>query len=43
MSDFWESLTAQLGIKCSHSTAYHLQTDGQAENQNALVERYLKA
>jgi transposase InsO family protein len=43
MSDFWGSLTAQLGIKRRHSTAYHPQTDGQAENLNAVVERYLKA
>jgi len=43
MSDFWGSLTAQLGIKRHHSTAYHPQTDGQAENLNAVVEHYLKA
>jgi len=42
MSDFWGSLTAQLGIKRHHSTAYHPQTEGQAENLNAVVERYLK-
>jgi hypothetical protein len=42
MSDYWGSLTAQLGIKRRHSTAYHPHTDGQAENLNAVVERYLK-
>jgi hypothetical protein len=42
MSDYWGSLTARLGITCHHSTAYHPQTDGQAENLNAVVERYLK-
>jgi len=42
MSDFWGSLTAQLGIKRYHSAAYHPETDGQAENLNAVVERYLK-
>jgi len=34
---------AQLRIKCRHSTAYHPQTVGQAENLNAVVERYWKA
>jgi len=43
MSDFWGSLTAQLGIKRRHSTTYHPQTDGQAENLNEVIERYLKA
>jgi len=43
MSDFWGSLAAQLGIKHCHSTAYHPQTDGQAENLNAVIELYLKA
>jgi transposase InsO family protein len=43
MSYFWGSLMAQLGIKHRHSTAYHPQTDGQAENLNTVVERYLKA
>jgi hypothetical protein len=43
VSDFWGSLTAQWGLKCRHSTAYHPQTDGQAENLNAVVQRYLKA
>jgi transposase InsO family protein len=43
MSNLWGSLTAQLGIKRRHSTAYHPGTDGQAENLNAVVEGYLKA
>jgi hypothetical protein len=32
-----------LGIKRRHTTAYHLQTDRQAENLNAVVKRYFKA
>jgi len=43
MSDFWGSLMAQLGIKCSQSTAYHPQADCQAENVNAVVNCYLNA
>lgn len=42
MSDFWGSLIAQLVIKHCQSTAYHPQTDGQAENLHAVVECYLK-
>jgi transposase InsO family protein len=43
ISDFWGSLITQFGIKHRHSTAYHPQTEGQAENLNAVVKRYLKA
>jgi predicted transposase YbfD/YdcC len=42
MLDFRGTLMAQLGIKCHHSTAYHLQTDSQAEKLNTAVECYLK-
>jgi len=40
MSDFLISLTAQLVILLRHSTAYHLLTDYQEEDLNAIVERY---
>jgi hypothetical protein len=43
MLDFRGTLMAQLGIKCHHSTAYHLQTDSEAEKLNTAVECYLKA
>jgi hypothetical protein len=43
MSDFWGSRTAQLGIKRCHSIAYNPHTAGQAENLNAVIERYLNA
>ncbi len=42
MSKFWETLTAELGIKHKMSTAYHPQTDGQSEQMNQTVETYLR-
>jgi transposase InsO family protein len=42
-SDFWQSLCSQLGVKLRMSTAYHPQSDGQAEKANAILETYLKA
>ena len=41
-SQFWQSLTDQLGIKHKLSTAYHPQTDGQTERTNQTVEQYLR-
>jgi len=40
-SKFWETLTAELGIKHKMSTAYHPQTDGQSEQMNQTVKTYL--
>jgi hypothetical protein len=40
-SAFWSSLSAALGIKQNLSTAYHLQTDGQTERVNQVLEQYL--
>jgi len=40
---FWQSLCSQLRIKLRMSTAYHPQSDGQAEKVNATLETFLKA
>jgi len=42
-SKFWQTLCALLGIKLRMSTAYHPQSDGQAEKANATLETFLKA
>ena len=42
-SSFWQSLCSQLGIKLQMSTAYHPQSDGQAEKANSTLETFLKA
>ncbi len=40
---FWSSLCYFLGIKQKLSTAFHLQTDGQTERQNSMMEVYFQA
>ena len=40
--EFWESLCKKLGIKRKMSTAYHPQTDGQAERVNQVSGGYLR-
>ena len=42
-SDLWKEATKQLQIKRKMSTAFHLQTDGQTERTNAILEQYLRA
>jgi len=42
-SSFWQSLCSQLSIKLRMSTAYHPQSDGQAEKANSTLETFLKA
>lgn len=40
---FITDLYNYLGIKCSMSTAYHPQTNGQAECINQVIESYLRS
>ena len=40
---FWFLLYYFLGIKKKLSTTFYLQTNGQTERQNSIIETYLKA
>lgn len=40
---FWLLLCHFLGIKQKLSTAFYLQTDGQTQRQNNIIEAYLQA
>jgi hypothetical protein len=42
-SRFWEQLHASLRTHLVHSSAYHLQTDGQIERVNQILEYMLRA
>ena len=42
-SKFWSFLCYFLSIKRRLSTAFYLQTDGQTEWQNSIMEAYLRA
>ncbi|GJP40902.1 hypothetical protein CLOM_g566 [Closterium sp. NIES-68] len=42
-SKFWKELMSLLGTKLALSSAYHLQTDGQTERPNQIVEQLLRA
>ena len=39
---FWQHLTKLWGTRTAMSTAFHPQSDGQAEKANSIVERYLR-
>jgi hypothetical protein len=40
---FWQHLTTLWRTRTRMSTAFHPQTDGQAEKANSIVERYLRS
>jgi transposase InsO family protein len=40
---FWEQLHASLGTQLIHSSVYHLQTDGQTEQVNQILEDMVRA
>ncbi|KAH0606065.1 uncharacterized protein H6S33_004522 [Morchella sextelata] len=39
---FWRALCKHLDIEARMSTAFHLETDGQTERLNAVMEQYLR-
>ena len=43
VSDFWRFLCKKLGVTTQLSTAWHLETDGQTERINGVMEQYLRA
>lgn len=43
VSAFWKRLCQLLQIEQAMSSAYHPETDGQAENTNKAMEQYLRA
>jgi transposase InsO family protein len=42
-SKFWEKLHESMDTKLNFSSAYHLQTDGQTERTNQVLEDMLRA
>jgi transposase InsO family protein len=42
-SHFWQQLHEALGTHLKFSSAYHLQTDGQTERTNQILEDMLRA
>jgi IS30 family transposase len=42
-SKFWEKLNESMNTRLNFSSAYHLQTDGQTERTNQILEDMLKA
>jgi transposase InsO family protein len=43
VAKFWEALHKSLGTKLLHNSAYHLQTSGQTERVNQMLEDMLRA
>jgi hypothetical protein len=42
-SKFWEKLHESMDTRLDFSSAYHLQTDGQTERTNQILEDMLRA
>jgi hypothetical protein len=42
-SKFWEKLHESMDTKLNFSSAYHLQTDGQTERTNQILENMLRS
>jgi transposase InsO family protein len=42
-SKFWEKLHESMDTRLNFSSAYHLQTDGQTERSNQILEDMLRA
>jgi hypothetical protein len=42
-SKFWEKVHESMDTKLNFSSAYHLQTDGQTERTNQILEHMLRA
>jgi hypothetical protein len=42
MSAFWKWIMEAMGTTQNLSTAFHLETDGQTERTNAILEQYLR-
>jgi transposase InsO family protein len=43
VAHFWEQLYVSLGTHFIHSSAYHLQTEGQTERVNQILEDMFRA
>jgi transposase InsO family protein len=41
VAHFWEQMHASFGTRLIHSSAYHLQTDGQTERINQILDDML--
>ena len=42
VSDFWKQLSGRLSVALKLSSSFHLETDGQTERLNAVLEQYLR-
>ena len=42
ISNFWTAVVSILEVRLDRSSAYHLQTDGQTERVNQILEQYIR-